>query len=70
MKVVTTEHARSFFDLAAFQTSFPDVEVYTDAMEWNTWKVRGDPVVHIEVCTILGSGTCTLGLNSVSDLAP
>lgn len=26
-----------------------DVKVYDDSLEWQAWKQRGDPVLHIEL---------------------
>lgn len=46
MRVVTTEHAKHFFDL----NSLPDnVDVFSDEDEWSTWQKRGDEVLHIEL---------------------
>nr|XP_002130996.1 phosphopantothenoylcysteine decarboxylase-like [Ciona intestinalis] len=44
LRVVTTENAKHFFE----KTSL-NVEVYDDNQEWDTWKKRGDPVLHIEL---------------------
>ena len=44
VQVVTTEHAKHFFDL-----TLVDAKVYTDADEWRAWTQRSDPVLHIEL---------------------
>lgn len=41
-----TEHAKHFFDSEDLP---PSVVVYDDSTEWQAWKNRGDPVVHIEL---------------------
>ncbi|CAK5116835.1 unnamed protein product [Meloidogyne enterolobii] len=43
--VVTTQSALNFFD----PKEMGDVTVYEDRDEWNMWKKRGDPVLHIEL---------------------
>lgn len=46
IQVVVTEHAKHFYD----QSNIPnEIEIYTDQDEWNSWKNRGDPVLHIEL---------------------
>lgn len=42
--VVATEHACHFYDIAEIP-----VRVYTDKDEWEMWKQRSDPVLHIEL---------------------
>lgn len=42
IRVVATDAARTFIDESAF-----DVPIYNDVDEWNMWKKRGDPVLHI-----------------------
>lgn len=44
IRIVATDAARTFIDESAF-----DVPVYNDMDEWNMWKKRGDPVLHIEL---------------------
>ncbi|XP_049873810.1 phosphopantothenoylcysteine decarboxylase [Pectinophora gossypiella] len=44
--LIVTEHAKHFFDSSELP---PNVIVYDDNMEWQAWKQRGDPVVHIEL---------------------
>ncbi|KAL3083130.1 hypothetical protein niasHS_010932 [Heterodera schachtii] len=44
IKVVATQSALNFFDAADTQEI-----VYDDRDEWNMWKKRGDPVLHIEL---------------------
>ncbi|KAH7730222.1 flavoprotein [Aphelenchoides avenae] len=44
IKVVTTENASVFFNTAEIKET-----VYTDRDEWNMWRRRGDPVLHIEL---------------------
>ncbi|KAF4748540.1 hypothetical protein FOZ62_009379 [Perkinsus olseni] len=46
IKVVASDRALHFMYLDG-QTS--NVEVYTDAKEWDAWRGRGDPVTHIEL---------------------
>ncbi|XP_055766101.1 phosphopantothenoylcysteine decarboxylase [Salvelinus fontinalis] len=44
VRVVTTEHAKHFYDPAEVAVS-----VYSDADEWELWSQRSDPVLHIEL---------------------
>ena len=44
--VITTEHAKEFFNVHDIPNS---VTVYDDSTEWKSWTTRGDPVVHIEL---------------------
>lgn len=46
IKVITTEHAKHFFDPKDLAE---DITVYSDEQEWAAWKQRGDPVVHIDL---------------------
>lgn len=46
LKVCLTEHAQHFIDKSSLPESVP---VYVDVDEWNSWKNRGDPVLHIEL---------------------
>lgn len=45
--VVSTEHARHFFDIAA--VAGPLCRVWADADEWASFARLGDPVLHIEL---------------------
>lgn len=49
LKVVTTQSALNFFD----PKEMGDVTVYEDRDEWNMWKKRGDPVLHIGIYRLL-----------------
>jgi phosphopantothenoylcysteine decarboxylase len=40
---VTTQSALNFFD----PDDLRDITVYEDRDEWNMWRKRGDPVLHI-----------------------
>ncbi|XP_029607824.1 phosphopantothenoylcysteine decarboxylase [Salmo trutta] len=44
VRVVTTEHAKHFYNPAEVA-----VRVYSDANEWELWRQRSDPVLHIEL---------------------
>lgn len=44
VRVVTTEHAKHFYN-----PSDVPVKVYSDKDEWELWKQRSDPVLHIEL---------------------
>ncbi|XP_045561932.1 phosphopantothenoylcysteine decarboxylase isoform X2 [Salmo salar] len=44
VRVVTTEHAMHFYNPAEVA-----VRVYSDANEWELWRQRSDPVLHIEL---------------------
>lgn len=44
VRVVTTEHAQHFYN----SVDVP-VKIYSDADEWELWKHRSDPVLHIEL---------------------
>jgi phosphopantothenoylcysteine decarboxylase len=46
IKVVFTENSKHFVKPAEFSSL---TEVYSDADEWNTWKQRGDPIIHIDL---------------------
>ena len=44
VRIVATEKALHFLDKEK-----AGVDVLTDADEWDAWRVRGDPVLHIEL---------------------
>ncbi|KAM9481751.1 phosphopantothenoylcysteine decarboxylase [Clarias gariepinus] len=44
VRVVTTQHATHFYKVDEIP-----VHVYTDKDEWEMWKTRTDPVLHIEL---------------------
>uniref|UniRef100_A0A914HHF5 Phosphopantothenoylcysteine decarboxylase n=1 Tax=Globodera rostochiensis TaxID=31243 RepID=A0A914HHF5_GLORO len=44
IKVIATQSALNFFDASDVQET-----IYDDRDEWNMWKKRGDPVLHIEL---------------------
>ncbi|XP_022814235.1 phosphopantothenoylcysteine decarboxylase-like [Spodoptera litura] len=44
--LVVTEHAKHFFKMSDLPAH---VKVYDDSLEWQAWKQRGDPVLHIEL---------------------
>uniref|UniRef100_A0A1I8EUE0 Flavoprotein n=2 Tax=Wuchereria bancrofti TaxID=6293 RepID=A0A1I8EUE0_WUCBA len=44
IRIVATDAARTFIDESGF-----DIPIYNDMDEWNMWKKRGDPVLHIEL---------------------
>lgn len=44
VQVVTTDHATHFFSAEEIP-----VRVYSDKDEWQLWKCRSDPVLHIEL---------------------
>ncbi|XP_001870350.2 phosphopantothenoylcysteine decarboxylase [Culex quinquefasciatus] len=46
IKVIVTGHADHFFSPADIP---PDVPVLRDQDEWDSWRDRGDPVLHIEL---------------------
>lgn len=46
IRVVLTEKSKHFVN---FQEIAPFAEIVTDEHEWQMWKVRGDPVLHIEL---------------------
>lgn len=46
IKVITTQHATHFFSNDDLPAGVP---LLTDDDEWQTWKGRGDPVLHIEL---------------------
>ena len=46
MHLIVTEHAKHFFKMSDLPS---DVKVYDDSLEWQAWKSRGDPVLHIEL---------------------
>ncbi|CAH0715301.1 unnamed protein product, partial [Brenthis ino] len=46
ISTICTEHSKHFFrkdDLP------PKISLYDDASEWDSWKNRGDPVIHIDL---------------------
>jgi phosphopantothenoylcysteine synthetase/decarboxylase len=51
VKVVATAAATHFFDAADLPLVDPGANVFADEDEWHTWRVVGDPVVHIELLT-------------------
>jgi len=46
IKIIITENAKHFVDIDTIST---DVPILTDTDEWNAWKKRGDPVLHIDL---------------------
>ncbi|XP_072881864.1 phosphopantothenoylcysteine decarboxylase isoform X1 [Hemitrygon akajei] len=44
VKVVTTEHAKHFYE-----SKDVPAKIYSDLDEWEMWKQRTDPVLHIEL---------------------
>jgi len=46
IKVIITENAKHFVDISQLHS---DVPILTDTDEWNAWKKRGDPVLHIDL---------------------
>lgn len=48
VKVIATDSSLRFFD-----KSKVDVPVYTDEDENESWNKRGDPILHIEVRSVL-----------------
>ncbi|XP_078285883.1 phosphopantothenoylcysteine decarboxylase [Rhinoraja longicauda] len=44
VKVVTTDHAKHFYDPGDIAA-----EIYSDTDEWEMWKQKTDPVLHIEL---------------------
>ncbi|XP_060709623.1 phosphopantothenoylcysteine decarboxylase isoform X4 [Hemiscyllium ocellatum] len=42
--VVTTEHAKHFYD-----SKDVSAKIYSDSDEWEMWKQRSDPVLHIDL---------------------
>ncbi|XP_067829744.1 phosphopantothenoylcysteine decarboxylase isoform X2 [Heptranchias perlo] len=44
VKVVTTEHAKHFYD-----SKDVPAKIYSDSDEWEMWKQRTDPVLHIDL---------------------
>ncbi|CAG9103127.1 unnamed protein product [Plutella xylostella] len=46
VKVIVTEKAKHFFDPKDLPTN---VTMYDDTSEWDAWKNRGDPVLHIDL---------------------
>jgi phosphopantothenoylcysteine decarboxylase len=48
VRLVVTKHARHFLPALSALGS-PGVEVLVDSDEWDKWRERGDPVLHIEL---------------------
>uniref|UniRef100_V9L514 Phosphopantothenoylcysteine decarboxylase n=1 Tax=Callorhinchus milii TaxID=7868 RepID=V9L514_CALMI len=44
VKVVTTHHAKHFYDQKDVA-----VKIYSDSDEWEVWKKKSDPVLHIDL---------------------
>ncbi|XP_050684513.1 phosphopantothenoylcysteine decarboxylase isoform X1 [Leptidea sinapis] len=44
LHIITTEHAKHFFDINRLKC-----DTYEDAVEWSTWRKLGDSVMHIEL---------------------
>jgi len=49
VRLIPTQHACHFFDLAAVKSNPHLDAVFTDDEEWTSWRGRGDPVLHIEL---------------------
>lgn len=52
IRIVVTQRALHFLQPI---TDFDPITVYTDDDEWEQWKTKGDPVLHIEVRQQLGN---------------
>lgn len=46
--LIITEASKHFIDIEKIKNDFK-IDVYTDQNEWDAWKNRGDPVLHIEL---------------------
>lgn len=46
--LIVTEPSKHFIDIEQIKNDF-QIDVYTDQNEWDAWKNRGDPVLHIEL---------------------
>lgn len=46
--LVVTEASKHFIDIEKIKMDFK-IDVFTDQNEWDAWKNRGDPVLHIEL---------------------
>lgn len=46
--LIVTEASKHFVDVEKIRKDFK-IDVYTDKDEWDAWKNRGDPVLHIEL---------------------
>nr|XP_043870398.1 phosphopantothenoylcysteine decarboxylase-like [Solea senegalensis] len=70
VRVISTEHAKHFYNPAEVS-----VKIYTDKDEWEMWKQRSDPVLHIElrrwadllVIAPLGANTLGKIVNGICD---
>ena len=51
IRICTTKCAMHFIDLFGINELKDEmkIEIYEDDTEWNSWKQRGDPVIHIEL---------------------
>ena len=47
IKIVATQNALNFIKVEEIQEM--KIELNLDSKEWDSWKKRGDPVIHIEV---------------------
>jgi phosphopantothenoylcysteine decarboxylase len=57
IQFVTTENAQKFLNLTETNIFIKNnkVKVWTDTEEWQLWKGRGDPVLHIDVYLFLAA---------------
>jgi len=46
--LIVTEASKHFLDIEKIRKDFK-IQVYIDQNEWDAWKIRGDPVLHIEL---------------------
>ncbi|XP_047991927.1 phosphopantothenoylcysteine decarboxylase [Leguminivora glycinivorella] len=46
IRLIVTEHAKHFFSTSELPSG---VVIFDDNSEWQAWKQRGDPVLHIEL---------------------
>ena len=49
VKVCCTQASTHFFDKKRLKLECNNVEIFGDEDEWNGWKKRGDPILHIEL---------------------
>ncbi|KAG4065326.1 hypothetical protein HA402_012768 [Bradysia odoriphaga] len=67
IKIILTDSAKHFVDMEKIS---PDMPILTDTDEWNAWKGRGDPVLHIDLTKWADIFVIApLGANSLAKIA-
>lgn len=49
LKIILTDRAKHFLDISSYDSLQERLSIFEDKDEWDAWKKRGDPVLHIDL---------------------